>query len=1132
MNLEDFENKKKEKEKIENDFGYINLKDIENKYCIDKKFIKRHNVKYFKNTKKILGDWFISIVDIQEYFEQSSIEGFISMEKVSNEYKIKRERIHQIVKEFNIPMKKGHRGKIYLDENSIRSKLGEEVIKNLNLKKEKEKEKAKIQKEREERIKLKKEKEEEKAKIQKEREERIKLKKEKEEQAKLKKRLPSGYVRMGDLSNLLEIKSYSIKTLVRKGIIQETKIRGMNCYNINELKNYFDHIEDRKRQKEEREPREEVNLIIPKNFITKQELKEIIGKSDSTVSRLVKKGVLRQEKIGKHNYYDKNSLSEYYDYKISIEKKAVIKKVSIQKSIPLEGILTDEIAKNLSRRIKEPIFIEEIKRLVSIGFYHIDEIVGKLMVDKKEVVRACKQGIIDCNYIKKEIFLHSSQIKLLQNHFDLLKEIEENKYISLSLAAQMLKKQYKTISIMCSEGILGFVEVYGKLYIKKDTLLIYLQEKEDEKLQKQQAQKQRYEEKVKKIETQKQKDEEKRKKIEGLIKISEAAKILDVCIETVSLYIRKGMVKKSVKVGRNIYICMEEINKVRKERELNRVKSRTKEEVIAEYASFINGVSVRNEHKKTFKLYKKFGLAKLNATEGRISNIRRTLSYVIRLYEDILTKLKGEIFSVSEESVELILKNQKYSNPFRELFLKFIKYAFANSNLELPREYMLSRKVKLSNKDINDERYSPETYQAYYLHTKNTQHISAAITSREYSNMWVFVTMLLTNAWRPSDIIYEMPRIDLELVGIADFAWFQSNVLTLENCNLIIQQLYLKLTNAVASKTSTVLNFMVVPTMIEALANACVISELHARKLENLGEYEVKLLGSFINQNTLETNTLGNKKHKKFFGKNIQLEDFRSRKLQNSTITYLFLGISENQESVELSLEMPAWMRSHKSIETTATYIKLTNKDGTLDRVSINLYDRGHFGWLYNYMIQFAYKNLKYTQNIEQRTETIIDLKKEFTPLELEDWSKELLNRTEKQTNVIFKLNQLDEDYLKQLIIKIFKGEMPARDTTGQCLNFPSCNYPNRKLCVGCEFHIPQLYQFLFEIKVEFFRLIDAIEKSTSSLLIKRDTKLLMNLLVVLNEAASTFGIEIINSFISIEERKENLHKITGKLIY
>ncbi|WP_345803576.1 MULTISPECIES: hypothetical protein [unclassified Lysinibacillus] len=1111
LNVEDFENKKKEKEKIENDLGYINLKDIESKYCIDKKFIKRHSVKYFKNTKKILGDWFISIVDIQEYFEHSSIEGFISMAKVSNEYKIKRERIHQIVKEFNIPMKKGHRGKIYLDENSIRSKLGEEVIKNLNLKKEKEKEKAKIQKEREE---------------------RIKLKKEKEEQAKVKKQLPSGYVRMGDLSSLLEISNYAIKALVRKGIIHETKIRGMNCYNIGELKNYYEYIEEQKRQKEERESREKVNLIIPKNFITKQELKKIIGKSNSTISRLVKKGVLRREKIGKHNYYDKNFLSDYYDYKISIEKKANIKKVSIQKSNPLGGILTNEIAKTLSRRIKETIFIDEIKRLVTIGFYHIDEIVEKLMVDKKEVVRACKQGIIDCNYIKKEIFLHNSQIKLLQNHFDLLKEIEENRYISLGLAAQMLKKQNKTISKMCSEGILSYAEVYGKLYLKKDTILNYLQEKEDEKLQKQQAQKQRYEEKRKKIEVQKQKDEEKRKKIEGFIKISEAAKILDVCIETVSKYIKKGIVEKSNKVGRNIYICMEEINTLKKERELNRVKSRTKEELIAEYASFINGVSVRTVHKKTFDLYKKFGLAKLNATEGRISNIRRTLSYVIRLYEDILTKLKGEIFSVSEESIELVLKNQKYSNPLRELFLKFIKYAFSNSNMELPREYMLSRKVKLTNKDINDERYSPETYQVYYLHTKNTQHISAAITSREYSNMWVFVTMLLTNAWRPSDIIYEMPRIDLEVVGIADFVWFQSNVLTLENCNLIIQQLYLKLNNAEASKTSTVLNFLVVPTMIEALANACVISELHARKAENSGKYEEKLLGSFINQNTLETNTSGNRKHKKFFGKNIQLKDFKSRKLQNSTITYLFLGISENQESAELSLEMPAWMRSHKSIETTATYIKLTNKDGTLDRVAINLYDRGHFGWLYNYMVQFAYKNLNYTQTIEQRTDTIIDLKKEFMPLELEDWSKELLNQTEKQRNVIYKLNQLDEDYLKQLILKVFKGEMPARDTTGQCLNFPSCEYPNRKLCVGCEFHIPQLYQFLFEIKIEFFRLIDAIEKNTSSLLIKRDTKLLMNLLVVLNEAVNTFGIEIINSFISIEERKENLHKIIGKLIY
>ncbi|WP_010676351.1 hypothetical protein [Bacillus timonensis] len=556
--------------------------------------------------------------------------------------------------------------------------------------------------------------------------------------------------------------------------------------------------------------------------------------------------------------------------------------------------------------------------------------------------------------------------------------------------------------------------------------------------------------------------------------------------------------------------------------------------MIYELQQFINRAQDKKHIKETMKLYTDFSTTKLNATNGRINNVRRVFNHLKKLFSDIIINLEVEIYQLQNKDIEAVMKSSSYSNPIRELFLKFLKETFLIKGIKLDTEYVLSRKEKKSDKDIDSERYSPEVYYMFEQHVKDLEkHISPAIESRQYANMWVLTTMLLTNAWRPSDVIFEMPYIDIEVINVKEFDWFKSNRLSPEQCQLIVNQLYLKLNNAEVSKTNANLHFLVAPDMVKSLAYACVISELHCRLLKGdvtLFEKERLLLGSFVPGITENPNTSGTTTHQKFFEGKPKLIPFSSKKLHNSTMTYLFLDISEDEEESELALEVVQWARSHEDINVTAGYIKLTNKDGTLDRVSINLFKRGHFGWLYNYMVQLAFSNTGIHQSFEQRTKTIEELKKEYTPIQLEAWAKTLLDYKNRKESVVKRLYKMNTEELKEMVIKIYKGQMPSLDGCGQCLSFPDCHFANRKTCIGCINFIPLLQQVLIEAKEEFYRLIDSIKNCYTDAILKRDTVFLFNILLLFNEAVETFGTDTVNGFLPSEERKNSIYSIANKL--
>jgi hypothetical protein len=395
--------------------------------------------------------------------------------------------------------------------------------------------------------------------------------------------------------------------------------------------------------------------------------------------------------------------------------------------------------------------------------------------------------------------------------------------------------------------------------------------------------------------------------------------------------------------------------------------------------------------------------------------------------------------------------------------------------------------------------------------------------------------MLHTDCWRPGDIICEMPSFELDELNINSFDWFNTNQISDKHCLLILSQLHLKLKFSRTGKTDADLMLLVIPEMVKPLSHAIIISEIHRKKVNQWELPEKKsLLGTFWTGDSPETivyMTSIRAYHLKFFDKYPELgEQFSPSKFNNSTMTYLYChSVEAGDVDTTMAIDYSKQARSHDDVNTSAGYIKLSNKDGTIDRVSINLFKRGHFGWQYNFMVNHVSKKLSIPQTLEERTKTIVDLSREFKPSELEEWASALMQINNQQTTTVQRIMKLDKNSLQQLIIKIYTGKMPSKDSCGQCLINPDCIFPQKTKCIGCPEFIPQ-FQVLREASNEFHRLILSLTTARNEANFRRDSRFLLNVLLLLDEALKAFGSGVVEAYLPLSARKSALRSISSKL--
>ncbi|MEK3794745.1 hypothetical protein MKX42_23675 [Paenibacillus sp. FSL R7-0204] len=442
----------------------------------------------------------------------------------------------------------------------------------------------------------------------------------------------------------------------------------------------------------------------------------------------------------------------------------------------------------------------------------------------------------------------------------------------------------------------------------------------------------------------------------------------------------------------------------------------------------------------------------------------------------------------------------------KELVSDFIKYCDSLNNITRTTNIAVSRLSSKTNSK-EDSIYTPEIYLAYINEIMNIERLTPlAIRVQSIANTWLYIIMHLSDLWRSSSIIDDLPIIEIEEINITSFSWFKNNTLSIDQAQIIVNQVQLKVKNSIASKNKAVLYFHVIPELAVPFATAAVLCELHRRQKEQ------KLL-----LHTLRSG-LVKKVRDKFFSRHDLSNSFQSIKMNRSTSTYLFYSVlEEDGPDSDIALELTSMLRSHKKLTSTEIYLNNTNKDGSINRVSINVFRRGHFGWLFNYIVSMASETSPTSHRLEQKTLQIEELRRRLKPYEIEAWGKFITEKKERDRSVIAELSAMPQEYFKQLVKKILLGKMPSRQENGQCLVHPKCSFTNKLKCMDCKYFIPQSYM-LIEAVEELKRISLSLENSKYDAIRERDSKLFLYIFILFNEAYQALGKEYVDSFLAKEE--------------
>lgn len=549
----------------------------------------------------------------------------------------------------------------------------------------------------------------------------------------------------------------------------------------------------------------------------------------------------------------------------------------------------------------------------------------------------------------------------------------------------------------------------------------------------------------------------------------------------------------------------------------------TNKDALDELLRFMSAFPLPFNLRKTQDLFVEFCKIKLGKLRGNPNHVQTFFGYYQSVFEKLRTFNKN-LYELDVSIIDSIIYNEITSEHKKRIFNHFYEYCYSVQGLSIPKKYVVSKTKKTKREK---EIYSPEAFYSFYRYVKDvTLHLPNAINNQYYANMWAYTIMHLTDAWRASDIVFNMPKIDISSIQVDSFDWFKTNVLSITQCQKVINQLYLHFRSIRTSKTTTFVTFLVEPELVEPLSTALIISELHRQK-----EAKSFLLESFFNGERKTVATSGKARHQDFFKFNPSLEPFKSLKFNNSTLTYFFYSIAdEDGNDSDVALELTQRVRSHSRAETTAIYVQATNKDGSLNQVSSNLFRRGHFGWLYNYLILLASEKVDVVRTMEEKTEAILTLRNQLgSPNQTERWAQFLLQIKQKRNSVMTRLSKLSKESLIEMLIKIFEGEMPSKTENAQCITHPICEYQRLNSCYSCPNIISKNYLFI-ELGGEFDRLINSIETTQYDAIRKKDSYFLLNLLLLLDEGIKFFGEDYINAYIKIQHVRDKLSQLADKI--
>lgn len=521
-----------------------------------------------------------------------------------------------------------------------------------------------------------------------------------------------------------------------------------------------------------------------------------------------------------------------------------------------------------------------------------------------------------------------------------------------------------------------------------------------------------------------------------------------------------------------------------------------------------------NKYPVLFDTYKDFVFEKITNSKSTKKNLMKLIGtymnlfrYLLLYMDELALKHRAENFdvdSLTEIDVRKIITSKDIPVAYVRNFGYYLAYLKENKQLDID----ITIKVKQGKSIKKDtDFYSLEEWSSFvHLAVDIDKHIQKAMNNVTYAKCWLYLLLHLCLAWRKSDILSMLALDNLLDIEKYDLQWFEENVFEMKDANYVINNTKLAVEQYRTQKTNAYKHFNIPDSFKLPVSIAIIIVEQWRRRMKT-----ESLFGkdSFSNTQIL-TNYLGELMNK-----------FSSIKA-NRTLLSLVDNLAEEVKASEY-VKISTYMRSHKTnyynmSDTTSVYLQSMYSDTELNEVTIQLYDRGMFGWLYDSLLKAA-EDEKVPK--EEQTDLIVQMRQGIPADRLEQLSEMLYQQSITKERVINEIMKLSHDEIKNIIKKLADGNLTSKQDGVLCIRENNCKYSVRTDCMNCEYSIPTVYTLL-SVCTELNNIFQKKIPSCQYDRIRTIDKML-KLYSVVKEAENTFGEEYVNSYIDSLELKQNI---------
>ena len=568
----------------------------------------------------------------------------------------------------------------------------------------------------------------------------------------------------------------------------------------------------------------------------------------------------------------------------------------------------------------------------------------------------------------------------------------------------------------------------------------------------------------------------------------------------------------AVKYKLVVYILKSEIDKLNLSDIL--VRPRKESNIKERWEFYENKYLALDTVPKTVSLYEEYYFLKINR-----SNYSDKMGHCQRLLLDglnLLQQLNKELYLYSDsEFMEIISKN--YDSSHIKNNIAFINYVRTKvKECSYKSKYNFTSKIK---RETDKEIYSKKDFKDMYLYTKNIDlHIKKALEDVIYAESWFYVTMHFIDTWRSMDII-EFPCTKYNNIKPLDREYLLNNRLTINESQEIIN--IIRERNAFKiNKTGALNKFLVNRDMLITIATAILILEYHYKDTET----EI-LMPYFKRKKVLQKNI------NMFFGEKFIHISFNNRIANRTLLSYFHYNVTKSSKNGDIAHLLSTRMRGHIKEDTVSQYVMNINEDDFFDDISYHLFNRGHFGWLFNSLLEISISSKTKELTINEKTLIIEKYQNYYSPKSMEEVGKFLLSKQNENHSIALEIASIPNKEIIERLESVFKGYMPSKEEEGQCIYSKSCKEPYGD-CKTCHYLIPKIY-LLNSLKVDIDTIIQELENVEEYKMPERIklTAILFKLIGLLNQSVVEFGKEYISTFLSIDNLKFRLAGINNKML-